>query len=151
MAYRFTDTLDITSLRAVQKSSSSKTAAIFSRRAYFQYVSKEKWRERRWWLFSIAPFCKGITPQFSKRTAMACAVGDASVATVANFDQTRPNNLVGLPSVRRTRLLLKTAWFSREAGTSLIFGAMSQRILLLSESFLKERVVQIGNGLPLGG
>ena len=82
---------------------------------------------------------------------MACAVGDASVATVANFDQTRPNNLVGFPSVIRTRLLLRTAWFSREAGTSLIFGAMSQRILLPSESFLKERAVQIGNGLPLGG
>jgi hypothetical protein len=56
MAYRPTDTLDIRGLVAVQKSSSSKAAASFARRAYFQYVSTEKWRERRWWLFSTAPF-----------------------------------------------------------------------------------------------
>ena len=42
---------------AVQKSSSSKAAAIFARRAYFQYVSTEKWRERRWRLFSTVPYC----------------------------------------------------------------------------------------------
>ena len=42
---------------AVQKSSSSKAAAIFARRAYFQYVSTEKWRERRWRVFSTVPYC----------------------------------------------------------------------------------------------
>ena len=55
MAGRPIRTLHVRGLRAVQKSSFSKTAAIYSRRAYFQYVSTEKWRERRWRLFLIAP------------------------------------------------------------------------------------------------
>ncbi|MCA9454898.1 MAG: hypothetical protein H6750_04725 [Nitrospiraceae bacterium] len=59
----FLGMLHITGLGAVQKSSSSpalshvegKAAAIFARRAYFQYVSTEQWRERRWRLFSTIP------------------------------------------------------------------------------------------------
>ncbi|MDR4484822.1 MAG: hypothetical protein R3B95_16715 [Nitrospirales bacterium] len=43
---------------SVQKSPSSKAAAVFTRGAYAQYVSTEKWRERRWRLFSTDP--KGI-------------------------------------------------------------------------------------------
>jgi len=39
----------------VQKSSSSKAAAILTRGVYFQYVSTAKWRERRWRLFSTFP------------------------------------------------------------------------------------------------
>jgi hypothetical protein len=39
----------------VQKSSSSKAAAILTRGAYSQYVSTAKWRERRWRLFSTFP------------------------------------------------------------------------------------------------
>ena len=39
---------------AVQKSPSSKATAVFLRGAYFQYVSTEKGRERRWRLFSTA-------------------------------------------------------------------------------------------------
>ena len=35
------------SFRAVQKSPSSKATAIFARGTYMQYVSTEKWRERR--------------------------------------------------------------------------------------------------------
>jgi hypothetical protein len=40
---------------SLSKGSSSKAAVLFARRAYFQYVSTEKWRERRWGLFSTAP------------------------------------------------------------------------------------------------
>ena len=54
-AERPTGTLHIRGLGAVQKRSPSKAAASFARRAHFQYVSTEKWRERRWWLFSTAP------------------------------------------------------------------------------------------------
>jgi hypothetical protein len=43
---------------SVQKSPSSKAAAVFTRGAYAEYVSTEKWRERRWRLFSTDPFCK---------------------------------------------------------------------------------------------
>jgi len=39
----------------VQKSPSSKAAAILARGAYFQYVSTAQWRERRWRLFSTFP------------------------------------------------------------------------------------------------
>jgi len=39
----------------VQKSSSSKAAAILARGAYSQYVSTAKGRERRWRLFSTFP------------------------------------------------------------------------------------------------
>jgi hypothetical protein len=39
----------------VQKSQSSKATAIFARGAYTEYVSTEKWRERRWRLFSTGP------------------------------------------------------------------------------------------------
>ena len=58
-------------LRSVQKSLSSKAAAIFSRGAYAEYVSAhdaksvksvrpkaEKWRERSWRLFSTDPLNK---------------------------------------------------------------------------------------------
>ncbi len=34
---------------------SSKATAIFTRGAYWQYVSMEKWRERRWRFFSTGP------------------------------------------------------------------------------------------------
>ncbi len=37
------------------KMSSSKAAALFARGAYWQYVSTEKGRERRWRLFSTDP------------------------------------------------------------------------------------------------
>ncbi len=40
----------------VQKSPSSKAAAIWTRGAYIEYVSTAKWRERRWRLFSTFPF-----------------------------------------------------------------------------------------------
>jgi hypothetical protein len=36
----------------VQKSPSSKAAAILTRGAYMEYESTAKWRERRWRLFS---------------------------------------------------------------------------------------------------
>ena len=39
----------------VQKSPSSKAAALLTRGAYSQYVSTTKWRERRWRLFSTFP------------------------------------------------------------------------------------------------
>ena len=39
-------------LGSVQKSPCSKATAIFARGAYWSYVSTEKWRERRWRLFS---------------------------------------------------------------------------------------------------
>ncbi len=45
-------TSDTKSVGAGQKSPSSKAAAIFARGAYWYYLSTEKWRERRWWLFS---------------------------------------------------------------------------------------------------
>ncbi len=41
----------------VQKSSSSKAAALLTRGAYMEYVSTAKWRERRWRLFSTFPLC----------------------------------------------------------------------------------------------
>jgi len=52
----------------VQKSSSSpvlslaegKTAAIFTRGAYMEYVSTAKWRERRWRLVSTFPGFENI-------------------------------------------------------------------------------------------
>ena len=47
--------LDVRGLGSVQKSPSSKATAIFVRGAYMQYVSTEKWRERRWRLFSTDP------------------------------------------------------------------------------------------------
>jgi hypothetical protein len=47
--------LTITGLGSVQKSPSSKAAAVFSGGAYAEYVSTEKWRERRWRLFSTDP------------------------------------------------------------------------------------------------
>ena len=40
---------------SVEKSPSSKAAAVFTRGAYVEYVSTEKWRERRWRLFLTAP------------------------------------------------------------------------------------------------
>ena len=40
---------------SVQKSPSSKATAVFTRGAYAEYVSTEKWRERRWRLFSTDP------------------------------------------------------------------------------------------------
>ncbi len=40
---------------SVQKSPSSKAAALFARGAYWYYVSTEKGRERRWRLFSTDP------------------------------------------------------------------------------------------------
>ncbi len=40
----------------VQKSSSSKAAALLTRGAYSQYVSTAKGRERRWRLFSTFPY-----------------------------------------------------------------------------------------------
>ncbi|MDR4482282.1 MAG: hypothetical protein R3B95_03375 [Nitrospirales bacterium] len=43
---------------SVQKSPSSKAAAVFTRGAYAQYVSTEKRRERRWRLFSTDPYRK---------------------------------------------------------------------------------------------
>jgi len=39
----------------VQKSSSSKAAALLARGAYSQYVSTAKGRERRWRIFSTFP------------------------------------------------------------------------------------------------
>jgi len=39
----------------VQSHAEGKAASIYAHRAYFQYVSTEKWRERRWRLFSTAP------------------------------------------------------------------------------------------------
>ncbi|MCW5782523.1 MAG: hypothetical protein KIT39_04355 [Nitrospirales bacterium] len=39
----------------VQKSPSSKATVIFASGAYTKYVSTEKWRERRWRLFSAGP------------------------------------------------------------------------------------------------
>jgi hypothetical protein len=39
----------------VQKSPSSKAAALLTRGAYMEYVSTAKWRERRWRLFSTFP------------------------------------------------------------------------------------------------
>jgi len=39
----------------VQKSSSSKAAAILTRGAYMEYASTAKWRERRWRLFLTFP------------------------------------------------------------------------------------------------
>ncbi|MEC4681864.1 MAG: hypothetical protein VST67_14370 [Nitrospirota bacterium] len=39
----------------VQKSPSSKAAAILTREAYMEYVSTAQWRERRWRLFSTFP------------------------------------------------------------------------------------------------
>ncbi len=41
--------------RVCSKKLSSKATAIFARGAYWQYVSTEKWRERRWRLFSTDP------------------------------------------------------------------------------------------------
>jgi len=40
---------------SLSKGSSSKATAIFARGAHWQYVSTEKWRERRWRLFSTDP------------------------------------------------------------------------------------------------
>ena len=48
-------TLDVNGFGSVQKSPPSKATAIFARRAYTEYVSTEKWRERRWRLFSTDP------------------------------------------------------------------------------------------------
>ena len=48
-------TLDVKCFGSVQKSPSSKAAAIFARGAYTSYVSTEQWRERRWRLFSTDP------------------------------------------------------------------------------------------------
>ena len=45
---------------AVQKSPSSKAAAIFARGASWHDVSTEKWRERRWRLFSTDPYLVGL-------------------------------------------------------------------------------------------
>ena len=56
---------------SVQKSQSSKAAAVFTRGAYAEYVSTEKWRERRWRLFSTDPGGKSheylnlLIPDFS--------------------------------------------------------------------------------------
>jgi hypothetical protein len=49
------DEVPIKGCGSVQKSPSSKAAAIFTRGAYAEYVSTEKWRERRWRLFSTDP------------------------------------------------------------------------------------------------
>jgi hypothetical protein len=49
----------------VQKSPSSKAAAILTRGAYMKYVSTAKWRERRWRLFSTFPESK---PPFSLKS-----------------------------------------------------------------------------------
>ncbi len=54
---------------SVQKSPSSKATAIFARGSYFQYVSTEKWRERRWWLFSTDPGCKEEVTERGKKMA----------------------------------------------------------------------------------
>ena len=55
-------TLAINSVGSVQKSPSSKAAVIFARGAYGHYVSTEKWRERRWRLFSTDPSCEVDNP-----------------------------------------------------------------------------------------
>ena len=47
--------LDVKNLGSVQKSSSSKAAAVLTRGAYALYVSTAKRRERRWRLFSTDP------------------------------------------------------------------------------------------------
>ena len=47
--------LGFNSVGSVQKSPSSKATAIFARGAYWSYVSTEKWRERRWRIFSTDP------------------------------------------------------------------------------------------------
>jgi len=47
----------------VQKSSSSKAAAILTSGAYSQYVSTTKWRERRWRLFQHS-HSGSFDPQF---------------------------------------------------------------------------------------
>ena len=44
------------------KSPSSKAAAVFTRGACASYVSTEKWRERRWRLFSTDPYLENILP-----------------------------------------------------------------------------------------
>jgi len=46
----------------VQKSPSSKAAAILTRGAYIEYVSTAKWRERRWRLFSTFPNINTTSP-----------------------------------------------------------------------------------------
>jgi hypothetical protein len=48
-------------LRVGSKKSSSKAAAILTRGAYAEYVSTEKWRERRWRLFSTDPQNKPVS------------------------------------------------------------------------------------------
>ena len=50
----------------VQKSPSSKAAALLTRGAYSQYVSTAKWRERRWRLFSTFP---GMIPAKGETTS----------------------------------------------------------------------------------
>ena len=54
------ETSIITAGGKVQKSPSSKAAAILTRGAYVEYVSTAKWRERRWRLFSTFPGCSGL-------------------------------------------------------------------------------------------
>ena len=49
------NTLDVKGVGSVQKSPPSKAAAVFAGGAYTSYVSTEKWRERRWRLFSTDP------------------------------------------------------------------------------------------------
>jgi len=51
----------------VQKSPSSKAAAILTRGAYSQYVSTAQWRERRWRLFSTFPDGKEVKAKLSGR------------------------------------------------------------------------------------
>jgi len=63
-----------------QKSSSSKAAVIFARRAYFQYVSTEKWRERRWRIFSTVPQL-----QFGSEGSHACLVKDRGLPRTDSF------------------------------------------------------------------
>jgi len=43
-------------VRPVLSFAEGKAAASFARRASFHYVSRENWRERRWRLFSTAPY-----------------------------------------------------------------------------------------------
>ena len=69
-AERHKGTLHIRSFGAVQKSSSSKAAASFARRAYFQYVSTEKWRERRWRFFSTAPSNKLTAEEYGEEVRL---------------------------------------------------------------------------------
>lgn len=73
------------------------------------------------------------------------------VAKRANYDETHPNIPEDLRRSKKTRLELRTASFWLREGISLFFDAEYHRIPLLSRPFWRERGVQIGDGLPLGG